>query len=56
MLLATDALMAGHKHIKRRVVPIRERVLATEPLSDAQMAAIGWGNRQSIYDMRTQMN
>lgn len=56
VLLATNAFMAGHPHIKRRVVPIRDRVLATEPLTDAQMAAIGWGHRQGIYDMRTQMN
>lgn len=56
VLLATNAFMAGHRHIKRRIVPVRERVLATEPLSAAQMAAIGWGNRQGIYDMRTQMN
>lgn len=56
VLLATNAFMAGHRHIKRRIVPIRDRVLATEPLTNAQMAAIGWGNRQGIYDMRTQMN
>ena len=56
VLLATNAFMAGHRHIKRRIVPVRDRVLATEPLSAAQMAAIGWGNRQGIYDMRTQMN
>ncbi len=56
VLLATNAFMAGHRHIKRRIVPIRDRVLATEPLCDAQMDAIGWGNRQGIYDMRTQMN
>jgi glycine/D-amino acid oxidase-like deaminating enzyme len=56
VLLATNAFMAGHPHIKRRIVPVRDRVLATEPLTGAQMEAIGWGNRQGIYDMRTQMN
>ena len=56
VLLATNAFAAGHKHIKRRIVAVRDRVLATEPLSPAQMDAIGWGNRQGIYDMRTQMN
>ena len=56
VLLATNAFMAGHRHIKRRIVPVRDRVLATQPLTDAQMEAIGWGNRQGIYDMRTQMN
>ena len=56
VLLATNAFVAGHAHIKRRIVTVRDRVLATEPLSDAQMNAIGWGHRQGIYDMRTQMN
>jgi glycine/D-amino acid oxidase-like deaminating enzyme len=56
VLLATNAFAAGHKHIKRRIVAIRDRVLATAPLSPAQMAAIGWSHRQGIYDMRTQMN
>ena len=56
VLLATNAFAAGHKHIKRRIVAVRDRVLATEPLSPAQMESIGWGHRQGIYDMRTQMN
>lgn len=56
VLLATNAFGAGHKHIKRRVVPVRDRVLATEPLTDAQMASIGWTHRQGAYDTRTQMN
>lgn len=56
VLLATNAFGAGHKHIKRRVVPVRDRVLATEPLTPAQMHSIGWKHRQGAYDTRTQMN
>ena len=56
VLLATNAFTAGHKRIKRRVAAVRDRVLASEPLSPAQLSAIGWGNRQGVYDMRTQMN
>lgn len=56
VLLATNAFASGHKRIKRRVAAVRDRVLATEPLSPTQMQAIGWSNRQGVYDMRTQMN
>lgn len=56
ILLCTNAFAAGHKHIKRRVVGIRDRIIATEPLSDEQVARIGWTNRQGVYDTRTQLN
>lgn len=56
VLLATNAFAEGDRRIKRRVVAVRDRVLATEPLSDAQMQSIGWQNRQGVYDTRTQMN
>ncbi|MCV9967847.1 FAD-binding oxidoreductase [Pararhizobium sp. BT-229] len=56
VLLATNAFTSGHPRIKRRVVAIRDRVLATEPLSQEQMHAVGWTNRQGVYDTRTQMN
>ena len=35
-----------------RVLPLCSYVLATEPLSAAQWAAIGWQHRQGISDMR----
>lgn len=56
VLLATNAFVAGHKKIKWRVAAVRDRVLATEPLSQTQMDLIGWRSRQGVYDMRTQMN
>ena len=56
VLLATNAFVAGHHKIKRRIVAVRDRVLATEPLSGSQMESIGWRNRQGVYDTRTQMN
>ena len=56
VLLATNAFAAGHPHIKRRVTAIRDRIIATEPLSDEQLGRIGWRNRQGVYDTRTQMN
>lgn len=56
VLLCTNAFTSGHDHIKRRVACIRDRIVATEPLSDAQLARIGWQNRQGVYDTRTQLN
>jgi glycine/D-amino acid oxidase-like deaminating enzyme len=56
VLLCTNAFAAGHKHIKRRVVAIRDRIIATEPLSEEQQERIGWKNRQGVYDTRTQLN
>ncbi len=56
VLLATNAWAAGHKKIKTRVAAIRDRIVVTEPLTDNQMQAVGWKNRQGIYDTRTQLN
>tara|TARA_B110000093_G_C12969165_1_gene411326 strand:- start:1698 stop:3131 length:1434 start_codon:yes stop_codon:yes gene_type:complete len=56
VLLATNAFAAGSKKISRRVAAIRDRIVVTEPLTDAQMEAVGWKNRQGIYDTRTQLN
>ena len=56
VLLATNAFAAGNKKIRNRVAAIRDRIVVTEPLTDAQLAEIGWENRQGIYDTRTQLN
>ena len=56
VLLGTNAFTSGHKKIKTRVAAIRDRIIATEPLSDEQMSRIGWTNRQGVYDTRTQLN
>ena len=56
VLLATNAFTAGNKKIKTRVSAIRDRIVMSEPLTDEQMATIGWKNRQGIYDTRTQLN
>lgn len=56
VLLCTNAFAAGHPHIRRRVVMIRDRILTTEPLTPAQKDAIGWAGRQGVYDTRTQLN
>ncbi|HLQ86825.1 MAG TPA: FAD-dependent oxidoreductase, partial [Salinisphaeraceae bacterium] len=56
VLLATNAFGAGERRIMQRVAAIRDRVIATEPLSDEQLGRLGWQNRQGIYDTRTQLN
>lgn len=56
VLLATNAFAAGAKQIKSRVAAIRDRIVVTEPLTDEQLATVGWKNRQGIYDTRTQLN
>ena len=56
VLLATNAWVNVHKRIGRRVIAVRDRVLATEPLTSEQLDRVGWKNRQGIYDTRTQLS
>lgn len=56
ILLCTNAFAAGDKRIKSRVAGIRDRIIATEPLTDEQMERVGWTHRQGVYDTRTQLN
>jgi len=56
VLLATNAFAAGDRRIKHRVAAIRDRIIATEPLTDEQQSRVGWAHRQGVYDTRTQLN
>ena len=56
VLLATNAFAAGHPRIRSRVTTVRDRILVTAPLDDAQRDRIGWRHRQGVYDTRTQLN
>ncbi|REE99131.1 NAD(P)/FAD-dependent oxidoreductase [Thermomonospora umbrina] len=38
------------KRLKHFLVPVYDYALMTEPLSDAQLASIGWRNRQGVGD------
>ncbi len=49
-LLATSASPGLVGAIRRRVVPVYDYVLVTEPLDRAQMDSIGWRNRQGVGD------
>lgn len=56
VILATNAFTKHKKKISSRVAAIRDRIVMTEPLTEAQLNALGWKNRQGIYDTRTQLN
>lgn len=49
--LATNAYPSLLKRNSLMAIPIYDFVLATEPLSDAQLESIGWRNRQGLSDM-----
>jgi glycine/D-amino acid oxidase-like deaminating enzyme len=56
VVFGSGTAKVGIPDINRRVLQVRDHVLATEPLTDEQLARIGWKNRQGIYDTRTQLN
>ncbi len=41
---------------RNRVMPLCNYVIATEPLSPAQMDSIGWSGRQMLWDTRTEFD
>ena len=48
--LATSAFPSLARRIRLHTVPVYDYILMTEPLSPAQLSAIGWQNRQGISD------
>ena len=56
VLLATSAYPPLLRSLRRYIVPVYDYVLVTEPLSRAQRAAIGWGQRQGIGDGANQFH
>lgn len=56
VLLATSAYPGLVAPIRRRVVPVYDYVLVTEPLTEAQREAVGWSNRQGLGDCANQFH
>jgi glycine/D-amino acid oxidase-like deaminating enzyme len=56
VLLATSAFPALLGEIRRRIVPVWDYVLVTEPLNAERREAVGWANRQGIGDMSNQFH
>jgi len=50
VMLATNAFPALLGAMRRRVVPVYDHALMTEPLSDEQWAAVGWRRYQGVAD------
>jgi glycine/D-amino acid oxidase-like deaminating enzyme len=56
VLLATNAFPGLVSAIRSRVVPVWDYVLVTEPLTPAQLDAIGWTGRQGLADAANQFH
>jgi glycine/D-amino acid oxidase-like deaminating enzyme len=54
--LATGAHGGLLRRLRQYVVPIYDYALMTEPLTTAQLAAIGWGHRQGVGDSGNQFH
>ena len=54
--LATNVFPSLLKRNRLMTVPVYDYVLMTEPLSDAQLASIGWSNRQGLADSANQFH
>jgi glycine/D-amino acid oxidase-like deaminating enzyme len=55
-VLATNAFPSLIKRLRPYTVPVYDYVLMTEPLSAAQLAAVGWRNRQGVADSGNQFH
>jgi glycine/D-amino acid oxidase-like deaminating enzyme len=54
--LATNAFPSLLKRYRLHTVPVYDYVLMTEPLTDAQLASIGWSGRQGVADSANQFH
>ncbi len=55
-ILATSAFKGLVGAVRRRIVPVYDYVLVTEPLSATQRESIGWRGRQGIGESATQFH
>ena len=55
-VLATNAFPSLVRRLRPYIVPVYDYVLVTEPLSPAQLDAIGWPNRQGVGDAGNQFH
>ena len=54
--LGTNAFPSLVKRLRPYIVPVYDYVLVSEPLSPAQLAAVGWQNRQGVGDAGNQFH
>ncbi len=55
-VLATNAFPSLVKRLRPYIVPVYDYVLVTEPLTAAQLASVGWRNRQGVADSGNQFH
>jgi glycine/D-amino acid oxidase-like deaminating enzyme len=55
-VLATSAFPSLIKRLRPYTVPVYDYVLVTEPLTAAQLASVGWRNRQGVADSGNQFH
>lgn len=56
IVLATNAYSHTIGFFKNRIFPMATYIMATEPLREEQMSAIGWTGRQTMFDIRREGN
>ncbi len=56
VLLATSAFASPLRRLRPYTVPVWDHVLATEPLTDEQWAALGWAGGEGISDAGNQFH
>ena len=54
--LATNVFPSLLRRTRLMTVPVYDYVLMTEPLTDDQLASIGWANRQGVGDLANQFH
>lgn len=54
--LATNVFPSLLRRARLLTVPVYDYVLMTEPLSDAQLASVGWAHRQGLGDLANQFH
>ena len=54
--LATNVFPSLLRRTRMLTVPVYDYVLMTEPLSDAQLASVGWAHRQGLGDLANQFH
>ncbi|GAB3671513.1 FAD-dependent oxidoreductase [Actinocorallia lasiicapitis] len=55
-LIATNAYPAPLKRLRHLILPVWDYALMTEPLSQAQLASLGWRERQGVTDAGNQFH
>jgi glycine/D-amino acid oxidase-like deaminating enzyme len=55
-VLTTGAFRSPVRAVRRRIVPVWDYILVTEPLDAARLASLGWTHRQGISDAGNQFH